>query len=90
MQAAKSYQRRRAYDQNARTLPMSGGLAHSAHSSVAHEPAGVIQVPASRALPITWLNRYADAMGIVAGVAPLEIVVPALFAEPIPSSKLLQ
>ena len=65
-------------------------LGHSASPGIAHEPAGEIVVAASRARPITRLDRSGGAVGVFAGVAGLDVVVPALWTEPIAWPKLLK
>ena len=80
---------RRAPRQNTRTHPTSW-LGQSALLGVAHKPAGKVEVVAAGAPPITRLEFDGSAMRIVADVAPLEVVVPALRAEPIASSPALK
>ena len=65
-------------------------LGHSALLGVAHQPAGKIEVVAAGAHPITRLELNRSAMRIVADAAALEVVVPALLAEPIAISKALK
>ena len=80
---------RRAPRQNTRTHPTSW-LGQSALPGVAHKPAGKVEVVAAGAHPITRLELNRNAMRIVADAAPLEVVVPALRAEPIACSKALK
>ena len=80
---------RRAPRQNTRTHPTSW-LGQSALPGVAHKPAGKVEVVAAGAHPITRLELNRNAMRIVADAAALEVVVPALLAEPIAISKLLK
>ena len=75
--------------QNTRTHPTSW-LGQSALPGVAHKPAGKVEVVAAGAHPITRLELNRNAMRIVADAAPLEVVVPALRAEPIACSKALK
>ena len=65
-------------------------LGQSALPGVAHKPAGKVEVVAAGAHPITRLELNRNAMRIVADAAPLEVVVPALRAEPIACSKALK
>ena len=80
---------RRAPRQNTRTHPTSW-LGQSALPGVAHKPAGKVEVVAAGAHPITRLELNRNAMRIVADAAALEVVVPALLAEPIAISKALK
>ncbi len=73
-----------------RNLLPTSWLGHSARPGVAHLPAGEVVVLAAGAPPITRLDFDGSAMGIVADVAPLEVVVPALRAEPIAWSPALK
>ena len=68
----------------------SSWLCARARSGVAREPVGIIVIAAALADPIAWLDHPESAMGVVARPAGLEVVVPALRAEPVACPPLLK